>query len=52
MLTIERMLMLTQHDKHLVKSVEKLFELRIIGNFHPLKRVILKKSSMFYSDID
>ena len=44
--------LLTQHDKWLVKTVEKLFKLHVVDGIYPSKRSILKNYSMFYSEIE
>ena len=44
--------LLTQHDKQLVKTVENVLELDIGDGIHLLKRTILKKYSIFYSEIE
>ena len=44
--------LLTQHDKQLAKTVENVLELDIGDGIHLLKRTILKKYSIFYSEIE
>ena len=45
-------LLLTQHDKWLAKTVEKLFKLHLMEDIHPSKCSILNNYSTFYSKFE
>ena len=45
-------LLLTQHDKWLAKTVEKLFKLHVMDDIHPSKCSILNNYSTFYSKFE